>query len=99
MPKSPPIKTKSGLKPGGARVSVAWGHDTHCIVLTPRNWALVKRGNSLTVRARGFSEVGFQWEYWRFEGGMDGNLIVEYGEDGGQGFEGALSEAEIEEGQ
>ena len=30
---------------------------------------------------------------------MDGTLIVEYGADGGQGFKGHLSEAEIEEGQ
>ena len=60
MPNSAPIKTKSGLKPGGARVCVVWGYDTHCVVLSPPDWAQVKRGKSLTVRARGFSEDGFQ---------------------------------------
>ena len=57
-------------------------------MLTPRNLALVKRGKSLTVKARGFPAVGFQLECWRFEGGTGGILIVEYGEGGGRLGEG-----------
>jgi hypothetical protein len=39
----------------------------------------------------------FQWEYWNFAGGLDGDLVVEYGDDGGTGFIGRLADATIEE--
>ena len=39
----------------------------------------------------------FQWEYWNFAGGLDGDFVVEYGDDGGTGFIGKLSDATIEE--
>ena len=85
------------LKSGGARIAVEWGYDIHEIILTSRNWSRVKRDGSLRIRSRGFSEEGFQWEYWKFAGGLDGDLIVEYGNDGGQGFVGKLRDATIEE--
>lgn len=85
------------LKPGGARIAVEWGYERHEVVLTPRNWARVKGGGKLRLRSRGFSEEGFQWEYWNFAGGIDGDLTVEYGEDGGKGFVGKLRDAWIEE--
>jgi hypothetical protein len=84
------------LKRGGARIVVVWGNDLHEIVLTPRNWSRVKRGGKLTIRSRGFSEEGPQWEYWTFAGGLDGRLLVEYGEDAGVGFDGKLHDAMIE---
>ena len=73
------------------------GDDNHSITLTPRNWSIVKRGRPLRIRAPGFSEEGFQWEYWNFAGGLDGDLVVEWGEDGGVGFDGKLHHATIEE--
>ncbi len=85
------------LKPGGARISVEWGYLDHEIILTPRNWTRVKRGGALRIRSPGYSEEGFQWNYWSFAGGLDGDLIVEYGEDGGTGFIGKLRDASIEE--
>ena len=88
---------KSDLKPGGAHLTVEWGYDNHDVVLTPRNWARVKRGKPLRIRSPGFSEEGFQWEYWNFAGGLDGELVVEYGDDGGTGFIGKLADATIEE--
>jgi hypothetical protein len=84
------------LKPGGARIAVVWGYDTHDVVLTPRNWSRVKRGGGLRIRSPGFSEEGFQWEYWNFAGGLDGELIVDYS-GGGTGFIGTLRNAMIEE--
>jgi hypothetical protein len=72
------------LKPGGARLSVEWGYGTHEIVVTPRNWSQIKRGRSLRIRTTGYSEEGFQWEYWSFDGGLDGRLLVEYGDEGEQ---------------
>jgi hypothetical protein len=85
------------LKLGGARITVVWGNDLHEIVLTPRNWSRIKQGGKLRIRSRGFSEDGFQWEYWDFAGGIDGDLVVEYGKGGGVGFDGKLRDATIEE--
>jgi len=86
-------------KLGGAVVSVEWGYDLHEIVVSPRNWSRIKRGDKLRLRSRGYSECGAQWEYWSFEGGLEGRLLVEYGEDGGTGFDGLLKDADIEEAQ
>ena len=48
------------LKPGGTRIAVEWEHDIHAVILTPRNWARVKRGErqqklarSRTMKTRG----------------------------------------------
>jgi hypothetical protein len=84
-------------KSGGAILSVEWGSDLHEIVVSPRNWARIKRGAKLRLRASGYSECGSQWEYWNFEGGLEGKLVVEYGEDSGTGFDGLLKDADIEE--
>lgn len=84
------------LKLGGARIAVIWGNCRHEIVLSPRNWSAVKRGGKLKIRSRGFSEEGPQWEYWSFAGGLNGALLVEYGE-AGVGFDGDLHDATIEE--
>jgi hypothetical protein len=65
-------------------------------MLTPRNWSLVKSGAALRIRSPGCSEEGRQWEYWNFAGGIDGDLVVEYGY-GGTGYTGRLSDATIEE--
>jgi hypothetical protein len=89
-------KFEMTLRPGSARIIVEWGYDNHEMVLNSRNWARVKRGGELRIRCRGFSEDGPQWEYWNFAGGLDGKLLVEYG-DGGTGFVGTLREARIEE--
>jgi hypothetical protein len=89
--------TIMALKRGGARIAVEWGYDVHEVTLTPRNWSRVKRGHNLRIRSVGYYEGASQWEYWNFGGGLNGELIVEYGNDGGQGFIGRLSDAMIEE--
>jgi hypothetical protein len=68
----------------------------HEVILTPRNWSLVKKGGALRIRSPGYSEEGRQWEYWNFSGGLDGDLVVEYGY-GGKGFIGSLNDALVEE--
>jgi hypothetical protein len=85
------------LKPGGARIVVEWGYDNHEVVLAPRNWSQIKRGRKLKIRSRGFYEGAPQWEYWSFDRGLNGDLLVEYREDGGVGFSGKLRDAMIEE--
>jgi len=58
-----------------------------------RNGARVKRGASLGQDHEG-SQI--QWEYWNFAGDLDGDLLAEYGEGGGVGFDGRLHDAIIE---
>ena len=84
-------------KPRGAKISVEWGYEIHEITLTPRNWRLVKAERPLRITGSGPGEGKSQWEYWNFAGGLSGRLLVEYGDDGGVGFEGRLCDAEIEE--
>ncbi len=80
-------------KAGPVSVIVEWGYDLHEIVLTKRNWSLILRGKPLRIRSRGYYEGACQWEYWNFAGGLDGALLVEYGENGAVGFEGHLKDA------
>lgn len=81
----------------GATIVVSWGYEQHSIRLTPRNWRRVKSGKRLKLRGKGYYYEGeFFWDYWNFAGGLEGSLIVEYGDDGGTGFEGKLSDATIE---
>jgi hypothetical protein len=84
----------------GATVSVELGYELHSITLAARNWARVKSGKPLRIRGKGFYFEGeFFWDYWSFAGGLEGELIVEYGEGFGRrtGFNGRLSDATIEE--
>ncbi len=54
-------------KSGGAILSVEWGNDLHEIVVSPRNWARIKRGAKLRLRASGYSDKDFQMEYRSFK--------------------------------
>ena len=81
-----------------ATVSVEWAYEEHSITLSPRDWTRVKAGAPLQIRGEGYHYEGeFFWDYWSFAGGLDGSLVVSYGDDGGQGFIGNLSAAGIEE--
>ena len=81
-----------------ATITVEWGYDSHSITLTPRNWAAIKAGRAHSQRGAGYHYEGeFFWDYWSFAGGLDGELEVGYGSDGGQGFVGDLPGATIEE--
>jgi len=83
-----------------AEIIVEWGYELHSITLIPRNWRKVKSGKPLSIRGKGYYYDGeFFWDYWTFSGGISGELIVTYGDDGGTGFEGNLFDAEIREFQ
>jgi hypothetical protein len=82
---------------------VNWGHDIKVgLAISKRNWSTIIRGNSLTVRGKGYRYEGqFFWDYWDFSHGIDGELIVRYGSprDGdyaAQGFVGTPRDALIE---
>jgi hypothetical protein len=81
-----------------AEIFVSWGYEGHSIVLIPRNWLRVRRGHPLRIRGKGYGYEGeFFWDYWYFGGGLDGELTVSYGDDGGSGFVGILRDAKITE--
>ena len=80
-----------------ATITVEWGYETHSISLTPRNWRRVLSGKPLQIRGEGYYYEGeFFWDYWSFEGGMEGRLTVCYGDGGGTGWDGLLSGSDIE---
>ena len=84
-----------------ATISVEWGYEDHSITLTAKNWAKIKAGKSHSQRGSGYNyEETFFWDYWSFGGGLEGELKVMYSSkdgDGGTGFDGTLSDAEIRE--
>jgi hypothetical protein len=88
----------------GVHLSVSWGDDTVTVDLSVsrRNWAKISRGESLTIRGKGYHYDGeFFWDYWDFSGGIDGRLEVRYGSPktrdySGQGFIGTVREALVE---
>ena len=84
----------------GATIYVEWGYELHSITLTSRNWGRIKSGKPLRIRGKGYLyEAEFFWDYWNFEGGMTGELVVEYGNGSGTGtgFIGLLRDADIVE--
>jgi hypothetical protein len=87
------------MSPLSAKVTVSWGNDVQVSLnLTPRNWAKLKAGKTLHIRGRGYYYEGeFFRDYCYFEGGLEGALIVYYGDDGATGFQGKLSDADIQE--
>jgi hypothetical protein len=81
-----------------ALIAVEWGYDTHSIRLEASEWTRVKEGLSLRVPGDGYYYEGeFFQDYWNFSGGRDGKLAVEYGDGGGVGFKGSLTDASIDE--
>jgi hypothetical protein len=83
----------------GATITVVWGYEPHSIYLTPRNWRRVKSGKPLTIRGKGYCYEGeFFWDYWLFNKDPRYELVVNYGEDGGCGYNGTLDGARITEG-
>lgn len=81
-----------------ATITVEWGNENHSITVTTSDWAKIKAGRTHSQKGAGYHYEGeFLWDYWTFEGGLDGELKVVYGDDGGQGFVGLLSDADIEE--
>lgn len=84
-----------------ATISVEWGYENHSITLTAKNWAKIKAGKPHGQRGEGYIyESTFFWDHWSFGGGMDGDLKVSYKskkEGRGEGFDGSLKDADIEE--
>ena len=82
-----------------ASITVEWGNNVEVsLTLSQQNWAKIKSGKPFSIRGKGYFYEGKRYQdYWSFGGGLEGSLIVVYGEDSGVGFDGRLSEAKIEE--
>ena len=83
-----------------ARISVEWGYEDHTLTVNHRDWNRLLSGESLEIKGEIYFYDGDGFlEHWRFGGGMDGSLKVEYEDESGEfgvGWEGKLSGAEIE---
>lgn len=80
----------------GVFAIVEWGDESHEVFVTAKKWQNIIEGKAARIRVRGNDgDGGGQWEYWNFSGGADGDLLVEYGSDGGVGWDGKLRDATI----
>jgi hypothetical protein len=86
-----------------AHLSVSWGYDvTVDLHVSQRNWSKITKGKKVTIRGKGYRYEGeFNWDYWHFEGGIDGGLTVtcgspKTGDYSGVGFDGTAREALVE---
>lgn len=78
-------------------VSVYWPDEWKRIEIDSTEWRKIKRGKSYSDCGNGFSHDGENLnDYWEFNEEFKGSCKVTY-DDGGVGFEGNISECEIEE--
>ena len=76
-------------------ITVEWGDEAHSLILTDEEWATIVAGAPLVVDCPGYEYEGEEFQdEWDFAGGIDGDLEVRYG-DGGVGWTGSLSDADI----
>jgi hypothetical protein len=80
------------------RISVYWPDDWKSIIITKEEYQSILDGKPFKASGEGYSYDGEDFrDWWTFEGGTDNNLVVRYGEDGCEGYNGPLSGCEIEE--
>ena len=96
----------AGAKPAGKQgklksvtLSVEWGYEIHCLTIGPRNWAKIQAGKPWGTGGETYYYEGERFScYWDFNAnGNPDSLVVYYGNDGGEGFTGSWSEADIQE--
>ena len=80
----------------GYRISVYWEADWKSIVLSLKQWQQIQSGQELRISGKGYSYEGERFQDdWHFNHDGPGTLIVWY-DDGGVGWDGRLSDAEVE---
>jgi len=84
-------------KKSRVKVTVEWGYESHTLEVPIARWRKIKKLNEDTIRGKGYRYEGvFYWDYWTFNKGGAMKLVVEYGGDGGVGYEGRFDQADIE---
>ncbi len=90
MPKKQKIKR--------IEVSIYWPDGWKSVILTPKEYQSILAGKPFSKDGEGYGYDGEDFQdWWSFEGGMEGKVVVSYGDDGGEGFNGRLSDCEIQE--
>jgi hypothetical protein len=84
-----------------AIITVEWGYESHSLHLDKEDWQDVLSGEELSFDGPGYDYEGGEYsDYWRFKGGVGGELKVYYSgdEEGseGEGYLGSLTEDMIE---
>ena len=80
-------------KAGTVKVTINYGYDIHSIVMSPRSWDRIAKGEEVTMKGQGFFIEGVESQYvWTFNSPKAGALSVD-AEDGHQIFIGHMSAA------
>jgi hypothetical protein len=75
--------------------SVEWGYELHSVNIQPRTWATILAGEEVALRSRGWYEGTSFPVRWHFNYGEAHSLCVTYGDDGGTGYEGDVTDGYI----
>jgi hypothetical protein len=80
-------------------LTVEWGYELHSITIGPRVWQKIQAGKPWGTRGETYDYEGERFGcYWDFNAnGNPDSLVVHYGNDGGEGFTGGWSEADVQE--
>ena len=91
------MKKKKRGKPV-VRITVEWGYESHSLELTKKEWDDIQAGEVVSFSGENYGYEGEDFDcWWCFNSPRKGHLIVEYGDEGGTGWDDAWSGAEIEE--
>ncbi|MHA8090432.1 hypothetical protein U8593_09035 [Aquirufa antheringensis] len=78
-------------------LSVYWPDEWKSIEIDSSEWRKIKLGKAYSDFGKGFRYEGVKFnDFWEFNNESKGSIVVSY-DDGGVGFEGTISECEIEE--
>jgi hypothetical protein len=78
-------------------VTVSWGYELHSVRIGAARWRRIRRGELVIARSRGWYEGKSIPCRWYFDLNEETSLVVNYGNDGGEGFVGKISHATIDE--
>ena len=76
---------------------VSWGDEMHDFKIGYARWRRIRAGHAVMVRSTGWYESKSFPCRWYFDLAAENSLEVCYGDDGGQGFLGQITDAHIEE--
>lgn len=94
----PPIQTPKPPLPTGEHgviVSVSWGYESHWVDVDAADWQRIRNGETVMLCNEQWYEGKPFNCYWMFNMNPECSLVVDYGEDGGTGFNGDIRDAWI----
>lgn len=81
----------------GVTLSVEWGYNLYSLKIGAARWRSIRQGEAIMIRNKQWYEGKPFNCYWLFNMNSECSLVVDYGEDGGTGFNGDIRDADIEE--